>query len=636
MHCAALYPPHQLEQMRGDNACLSLGDTEPNIARDNCHVNGGETWSALPNSQTQASRISPARTTHLQFAAAAYTPSATSPLVHQVHNLHRTAPELAHDVLCASSQRTSFVGMQEPESTYSGRASHRYRSAQSPLCIPVILLVPFESVGAGLAMSGAFTRAEGEMDVTLACLDMVSLCTQPPELLDAIVSFIPLPCDLLALSLTNKVLHGIIVPLHLEFRGVCCDARRGTLWRALAARPGLSSRILSLELLDEGPERSRHQLRIPQSFGDDLEPAHEEWGSDSPGGLTAAISRMTALKRFSLRQTIEYLDKYPLDPLFRALCQYCPDLCALEIVFQDVQSVSFDTFSAPLWELVNLTSVSIEVYRGPMFKVVKQKFLVKMFEMLRACPQLQHLRLAREMRGPQADLSGLLADKEWPHLRRLIFEGDLTFRDHPTVVAFLTRHSQLETLSLMDGITLPAMPNLRWLFMPDIVRNVKAANLPRLEHVVTRNVFWLRTLQTLPALRGATIGFQTTFDVAMLVRYLPRLERLVFARAPWNNDRTKRGVEARLPSPECIAVLSSLIHLTHLETAALLPNNAYTDTALDELLRSLSAAPKLQYVGVDFFLEGAYQYLPVVRWFFILRDAQGGYAGWEEVLASLN
>ncbi|KAJ6457554.1 hypothetical protein C8R47DRAFT_1164063 [Mycena vitilis] len=469
----------------------------------------------------------------------------------------------------------------------------------------------------------------------------MSLSNQPPELLDTIASFLPTPCDLLALSLTSKILCRIIVP-HLEFREVCCDARRKTLWQTLADRPGPSSRIRSLELFGEGLERYCHQLRIPQSLvGSSDEEFYEEgWDPDSPGGLAAAISRMTGLKRFSFRQTIQNLGKYPLDPVFRALRLCCPDLCELDIVFQDVQSVSFDTFSAPIWELVNLTSVSIDVYRGPMFKAVKQTFLVEMFEMLRACPQLQDLRLAREMRGPQADLSGLLADKAWPDLRRLVFEGDLTFRDHSTVVAFLARHTQLETLSLMDGIALPEMPNLRWLFLPDLVRNVKAANLPRLEHAVTRNVFWfprsdgepvIRTLQALHALRGATIGFQTTSEVEMLVRELPQLERLVFARAPWNSERTKRGVEARLPSPACIAALTSMLHLTHLETAALIPNTADTNNTLDELLRSLSAAPKLQYIGVDFFVDGVYQYLPVVRWFSILRDAEGGYAGWEEV-----
>ncbi|KAJ7689972.1 hypothetical protein B0H17DRAFT_1065769 [Mycena rosella] len=41
---------------------------------------------------------------------------------------------------------------------------------------------------------------------------------QPPELLDAITSFIPLPCDLLSLALVSKALHAIVIPHCLEFR----------------------------------------------------------------------------------------------------------------------------------------------------------------------------------------------------------------------------------------------------------------------------------------------------------------------------------------------------------------------------------------------------------------------------------
>ncbi|KAJ6516664.1 hypothetical protein C8R47DRAFT_1268141 [Mycena vitilis] len=486
----------------------------------------------------------------------------------------------------------------------------------------------------------------------------MSLCSQPTELLDAIASFIPIPCDLLSLALTSKLLHGIVIPQHLDFRKVCCDARRAALWKALAGYPGSFSQILSLGLLAEPMRHSRGaaQLRIPQFLVDGHadEETCAKWGSDSPRVLAAAISSMTALTRFCCGQTIAGLREYPLDAVFQALDKYCPHLRELEVTFHD-GSPSFEIFSAPvsnltivglrilgrqIWELANLTLLSITVNRHAMVRGVPRNFLAKMFEMLTACPRLQDLRLASEMRGPAADVSGLLADKEWPDLRRLVIEGDLTFTDHPAVIEFLTRHPQLETLSLNEQIHLPHMPNLRWLSIPDFVRTIILAHLPQLGHAVI--VYWytpsategvVRTLRALPALRGTTIGFKTVSEVQTLARDLPQLERLFLVQTPWNMDRSKRGTEARLPSSECITALTSLVHLTQLETTAMIPSDpdANADAVLDGRLRSLCAAPKLQYVGVDFFLDRQYEYLPVVKWFSLLRDASGGYTGREEV-----
>ncbi|KAJ7431609.1 hypothetical protein FB451DRAFT_1421405 [Mycena latifolia] len=76
----------------------------------------------------------------------------------------------------------------------------------------------------------------------------MALSLQPPELLDAIVSFIPLPKDLLSLALVSKTLHAIVIPQHLEFRVVRCDARRPLLWNAFTEHPGLSGRIRCLDI----------------------------------------------------------------------------------------------------------------------------------------------------------------------------------------------------------------------------------------------------------------------------------------------------------------------------------------------------------------------------------------------------
>ncbi|KAJ7101984.1 hypothetical protein C8R44DRAFT_988294 [Mycena epipterygia] len=46
----------------------------------------------------------------------------------------------------------------------------------------------------------------------------MALTSQPPELLDIMTSFVPLPSDLLSLAFTSKALYAIIIPRHLEFR----------------------------------------------------------------------------------------------------------------------------------------------------------------------------------------------------------------------------------------------------------------------------------------------------------------------------------------------------------------------------------------------------------------------------------
>ena len=79
----------------------------------------------------------------------------------------------------------------------------------------------------------------------------MSLLLQPPELLDAIASLIRQPRDLLSVALASKALHDVVVPGHLDFREVCCDPSRTSLWKALAEHPGLAGRILSLDLQSE-------------------------------------------------------------------------------------------------------------------------------------------------------------------------------------------------------------------------------------------------------------------------------------------------------------------------------------------------------------------------------------------------
>ncbi|KAJ7302807.1 hypothetical protein DFH08DRAFT_988694 [Mycena albidolilacea] len=130
----------------------------------------------------------------------------------------------------------------------------------------------------------------------------------------------------------------------------------------------------------------------------------------------------------------------------------------------------------------------------------------------------------------------------------------------------------------------------------------------------------IRSLRAFPTFRGATLSISTTSAMHQLARKLPHLERLVLAGSRWNLFRWRANDEEnRLPFDKCISILTSLVHLTHLDTSTLLASDA--DPAFDDLIRALSAAPKLQYIGVDF-LHPEYT-LPSLRSFSSVRDVCG-------------
>ncbi|KAJ7456158.1 hypothetical protein FB451DRAFT_1564745 [Mycena latifolia] len=491
------------------------------------------------------------------------------------------------------------------------------------------------------------------------------LSLQPPELLDAIASLIPLPKDLLSLALVSKIFHAIIIPQHLEFRVVRCDAGWPSLWNALTEHPALAGRIMSLEL--------RHEPVVPSLSAQSLVPKSLPSVKDTPietchsipskkcnhhclDALCSAISLMPALERFCFDQP-SFAKLHAIEPIFGAVLAYCRNLREVEIRFRE-RKPSFASISAPvsfcgfflkrmlnlankLWELANLTRVSIMVKR-PMAMDSAHKYLTDMFKMLSRCPHLEHLRLASEIWGPPAHLSALLANISWPHLRRFIIKGDLTFSSGPAATAFLSRHPQLETLSLHERVDLPPLPHLRWLSVPEFFDGnfaVVPENLPLLEYAAMTDAYWpaqthitevIKVLLALPALRGATLAFTTPSALRMLSVEIPHLARLVLARSPWTLDR-RHVRETRLPSAECMAILTSFAHLTHLDSSAVIEADPEhdPDAVLDAFLRALAGAPQLQYVGVD--LKYSQLYSPVHRWFCLARDEQGGYAGRTEV-----
>ncbi|KIJ50382.1 hypothetical protein M422DRAFT_98456, partial [Sphaerobolus stellatus SS14] len=66
------------------------------------------------------------------------------------------------------------------------------------------------------------------------------------ETFERIVQNVDEPKDLLSLALTSKYIYKVIVPTHLEFRTIRCDAYREDVWKALVAKPNLTKGIRRL------------------------------------------------------------------------------------------------------------------------------------------------------------------------------------------------------------------------------------------------------------------------------------------------------------------------------------------------------------------------------------------------------
>ncbi|KAJ7101972.1 hypothetical protein C8R44DRAFT_887755 [Mycena epipterygia] len=222
----------------------------------------------------------------------------------------------------------------------------------------------------------------------------MALPSQLPEVLDIMASFVPLPSNLLSLALISKALHAFTVPQHLEFREVCCHGRRESLWKALAEHPGPTARILSLALIYEPVSRyqalhSNEQIIAPKSL--------------TTSDVKISPQATSGLSNPNLIGCLRFGWLHDVQAVFTAVLHNCPNLRDLEIAFYD-NAPSFDSISDPLWELANLTRVSITVTRAPMVREVLRKYLANAFEMLSRCPQLEALRLASEMRGQSEDL----------------------------------------------------------------------------------------------------------------------------------------------------------------------------------------------------------------------------------------
>ncbi|KAJ7137433.1 hypothetical protein C8R43DRAFT_1020246 [Mycena crocata] len=429
-------------------------------------------------------------------------------------------------------------------------------------------------------------------------------------------------------------------PVHLEFRIVRCDPRRESLWRYFAQNQALTARVHTLEIIYES-------CSPPQPGDDDL-PICVPKSSITPGDgtpfqcasnlaclsrcapeLATAISKMHGLTRLWWDHDV-FLRTHTAEPIFSSVAMNCPNLRELELTYHDGKPY-FHSITAPLWAMTNLTRLSLTVTRPHGVIMPAYEHFPALFAMLGRCPELQDLRLAFESRV-DIDIGAYLETRLWPKLQCLILEGDLHHSFHLT--SFLRRHESLEILSLvLYDRSFPVMPNLRWLSVPALdIENFTESQFPQLEYLTigrSKIPTLVEKLNTIPILRGATVDLGTCDALERFAQGVPHLERLGFAGAPWNLDRSRyRDTDSRLPSPECFNALTAFNCLTHLDSAVVLQEDQI-DAGLPDILHAFAVAlPKLQYICIDLRLGVRHNLRRT--WYTLARDSLGTLLSWKE------
>ncbi|KAF8494046.1 hypothetical protein BU17DRAFT_72573, partial [Hysterangium stoloniferum] len=131
-----------------------------------------------------------------------------------------------------------------------------------------------------------------------------SLCDQPEEILEAIISEIENPQHLLHLALTQKRFRDLIIPWHIRYRVIFAKISDIGLWEHLASRRDLASRVHMLDIttrehsLDSWGRQIfvRRYLRDDQSYS--ATELSEEEQASCLANFRAALRLMVNLDRF--------------------------------------------------------------------------------------------------------------------------------------------------------------------------------------------------------------------------------------------------------------------------------------------------------------------------------------------------
>ncbi|KAI1785084.1 hypothetical protein LXA43DRAFT_1119298 [Ganoderma leucocontextum] len=297
------------------------------------------------------------------------------------------------------------------------------------------------------------------------CSSRRVLARQPTEVLDAIAFHVEAQRDLLALALTCRRLHAVVVPRHAAHRLVRAKASQLAVWHHLAVHRALARNVRRLEVLDE--RASADEVVVPpgiRATDTDLESTDDELGMHAKQErfLVSALRQMSALTafRWSCSHSLVAFER-----VWPVLVRCAPGLREVEVndnlVFQAVD-IEEETAGSGARAggarkqrqvLNDLTKVGLHGTKST-FGLSKNPDLSRISAMLHNCPNIQALDISYVPRytpgffSPVAD--DFLLCGRWAALRSLTLTN-LWCTPHAgldAAAAFLLSHATLEVLHL--------------------------------------------------------------------------------------------------------------------------------------------------------------------------------------------
>ncbi|KAK0470444.1 uncharacterized protein EV420DRAFT_1634866 [Desarmillaria tabescens] len=291
---------------------------------------------------------------------------------------------------------------------------------------------------------------------------------QPTEILDAIVFHIDDKRDLVALAVSCRRMHGVVVPRHLDYRVVRCKVSSISVWNHLIVNRSLARNVRRLEILDE--RASGEAVRIPGGVvgtDTDLESTDDELGMHEKQErfLVSALARMSALRSFVWSCNHSPIS---IDNVWPTLLK-CQTLSEVEIndnmIFGPTSDSGEDSRAARSLVLPSVKTASFQSTKH-IYGSCQNPELGRIKDMLNYCPNLEDLNISyARPRPPFAayiPADELFLYGRWPSLTTLTLTNLRGASDAAST--FLSSHPSLEVLNLdITPITLypNSLPRLR-------------------------------------------------------------------------------------------------------------------------------------------------------------------------------
>ncbi|KAF8517350.1 hypothetical protein BU17DRAFT_66919 [Hysterangium stoloniferum] len=298
------------------------------------------------------------------------------------------------------------------------------------------------------------------------------LCNQPPEIVDAIISEIEHPLDLLHLALTRKLFKNLIIPWHIQYRVIIAHLFYPSIWELLASRPDVASRVHKLDVVTR-----RRRNSPPVSVNSLLKDGHsllqmelskeqesKEQVANCLVNFHVALSLMVNLHRFSI-ETYNPNFGWPLGFTDKLNC----------VAPRHIREMSLHNTIYGLHWYDEYSKVGLHVRNSQMgitFKLGGFDFDQNLLKLLHHNPRLRDLRIEL---GHSHRLVATLREVHLPELLRFTLGGapDQLY-DYESIVdmsTFFSRHNGLESLHLHRMRVAPGV------FHPDMLLGLKYLKL---------------------------------------------------------------------------------------------------------------------------------------------------------------